>query len=188
MPRIKSQKSADPEYSFISAKVISHRAAVDASINYEVLDKKRLPGTSLDTKVYNFDTRLEIEGLCTSPEEEVGKACWFTVSASERHNKELSTTLGACHVIDDDGRKTYRTVKGQPTPIYNLPKSIGYLDRQRGTSKWTGWIWLPSKTVSDMLALLAGPQQLYIHVHKMREGRIHHMRGFTLQTYDPLEE
>ena len=74
MPRIKSKKSADPEYSFISAKVISHRAAVDASINYEVLDKKRLPGTALDTKVYNFDTRLEIEGLCTSPEEDVGMA------------------------------------------------------------------------------------------------------------------
>lgn len=189
MPKRKSKKSTAPQYSLLSVKITHHSAAVDASVNHEVLDKRRVHEADSDTKIYSFDTRIEIQGECTYPETESGKPCSFTIYSSERRKAELSATLKDCHVIDDKWQKVYRTVKGQQVPVYDIPKSIGYFERKRGTGGLTGWLWLPQQSVTDMLILLGRAQQpLFLSIPVLYEAKIPYMRSFTLQTNDPAEE
>ena len=50
--------------------------------------------------------------------------------------------------------RVYRIVKGQQVPVYDVPKGVGFLERRRGTKAWMGCLWVPPRTVGDMLKLL----------------------------------
>ena len=181
MPR---PKKIESEYSFIGIEITGYSANVDSSINYEVRDMRK-PDKDRDTKVYKFDTTLEIKGRCTYPEKGAGETYFFTVRGTPRYEGQFSETLKDCHVIDKSWREVYRTVKGRDIPVYDVPKSLGHLEKGRGTQAWTGWLWLPQQTVTDMLALLPHVRPLYLSIHKRREEKMHHMVGFSLQTTDP---
>ena len=72
------------------------------------------------------------------------------------------------------------------------PEMIDYqplyeLLTERGAEHWSGYIWVPVKTVSDMLALLPSVQPLYLEIHQLKEGRNCHIAGLTLRTTNPAE-
>lgn len=185
MIKRKSKKSNAPEHSSICVAINNYSAAVDASINYEVKDERRRDS---DTKVYNFDTRLEIEGRCTYPEDSVDEIYYFTIYSSSRREAEFTKKLKDCHVIDDIWQPVYRTVKGMQQPVYDIPKGlIGLLERRRGTGHWTGWLWLPPQTVTDMMVLLSHVRPIYLSIQRLRHEKNYYMAGFTVQTNDPAE-
>lgn len=176
MPRKKS-KAQKHEYSFLTINITGYKAAISAAINYEICDPRRCHG---DEKVYRFDTRLEIEGCCTYPEEREGGEYAITIHGSECCAGQFAATLKDCRVIGDDRLPMYTKVRGKDVPVYDVPKDIGMLDRQRGTRNWNGWLWVSPRTVSDMLALLPHIRPLYLGIHELREGRNHWIHGLTL--------
>ena len=181
----RKSKNVTPEYSLLAIKISSYTAAIDASVNYEVRDRHHYRD---DAKVYSFESRLEIEGVCTYPEERELGVYSITVYGTARHADQFALTLEDCHIRGDHGVPVYRKVRGKEVPVYDIPKSIGMLDRRRGTQSWHGWLWVPPRTVTDMLSLLPHVRPLYLGIHELREGRQHWIVGLTLQTADPATE
>tara|TARA_R110002096_G_scaffold61399_4_gene152604 strand:+ start:5253 stop:5549 length:297 start_codon:yes stop_codon:yes gene_type:complete len=97
-------------------------------------------------------------------------------------------TLADCHICDDKGSPKYRKVRGKEIPIYDIPKGIGRLERQRGTTNWLGNVWVSPQSVTDMLALLPNVKPLFLTIHEMRAERNHWIVGLTLQTKKPEDE
>jgi len=181
----KHKKHVSEEYSFLALKIRSFNVSINASINCDA----RVPRYYHDdTKVYDFKTCLDIEGISTYPEEREGEAYSITVYGAEPSSDNFNMTLVDCHVRDEDGLPRYRKVSGKQVPVYDVPKGIGLLERHRGAKCWGGWVWVSQPTVSDMLALLPHVQPLYIHIHELRIGRKRWIAGLTLQTTDPAEE
>jgi len=183
MPRRK--KTRAEEYTFLALKLSGFDAAINASINYEVRDPRHYQD---DAKVYTFGSQLDIEGVSTYPEERAGETYCLTVYGSEPCHDRFTLTLADCHVRDDHGVPMYRKVRGKEVPVYDVPKGIGHLERQRGTRTWVGWLWVLPQTVNDMLTLLPQVRPLYVDIHELRIGRQRWIVGLTLQTTDPAEE
>ena len=152
-------KAVKSEYSFLAIKITGYNAAISAAVNYEVKDPHQYYD---DAQVYAFDSRLEIEGICTYPDEHRDEEYSITVYGTDRKSKQFELTLADCQARDDKRLLVYRKVRGKQVPVYNIPKDVGMLEHRRATNStkkgWTGWLWVPPRTVTDMLTLLP-------HVH-----------------------
>jgi len=173
------------KYELLAVKLTEFKASVDATINYEVRDKRHYQS---DANVYSFSSSVELEGVCNYPEEREGEKYLLTIYGGEMRAGQFDVTLSDCQVRDDDGMLKYRKVRGNEIPIYEVPKGIGPLERVRGTKDWTGWCWVSPRTLSDMLALLPNVRPLYISIHEHKLGRHRFINALTLQTTDPAEE
>jgi len=97
---IKRKKAIKEEHSFLTIEVSGYKARVDASINYEVRDKRHYYE---DAKVYKFGSYLEIEGTCTYPEERAEAAYRFIIYGNEARDDDFESKLIDYHVKDDKG-------------------------------------------------------------------------------------
>jgi len=181
----KQKKFPKPEYTYLTIELIDYRARVDASINYEVRDPHHFRD---EAKIYEFSNFFEIEGISTYPEERKGEKFQITIHGSDTRHRDLDLTLKDCHVRDERGTRIYRKVRGKGVPVYDIPKGIGHVQRQRETKVWIGWVWVPQRTVSDMLVLLSNVRPLYLALHELRVGRTRWIVDLTLQTSNPEEE
>lgn len=179
------KKKSTPEYNLLTIMIDDFSAHVSASVNFEVNDPRHC---YKDTKVYRFESYLDIKGACTYPEDRAGDTYDMTVYGAKPIHGEFSMTLADCHVRDEKGFMKYRTVRGEKIPIYDVPKGIGHLDRRRGTQTWVGWTWAPSEIISNMLALLPHVRPLFLAIHEIRIGRQRWINSLTLQTTDPEED
>lgn len=68
---MKRRKKKEPDYTFIAIKVDDYSVRVDAGINSNLLGSPRLIDNEEKT-VHEFETKLEISGLCTDPEDRAG--------------------------------------------------------------------------------------------------------------------
>ena len=173
------------EYNFLSIKVSNYKAYVDAAINYEVRDKRHYHS---DAKVYRFSSHVEIDGICTWPEEREGDEYSMTIYGNEIHPGDFKLSLSDCHVKDENWSLKYKRVRGKDVPIYDVPKGLGTLDKVRGVAAWAGNIWVPETTITNMLSLLPVVNPLYIFIHENKIERHRWIVGLTLQTTDPAEE
>ena len=180
-----TKKTSAEEYTFLALKLNRFDAVINASINYEVRDSRHRRD---DAKVYDFESHLYIEGVCTYPAKRAGATYCLTVYGSEPRYDKFTSILADCHVRNDHGLPKYRKVRGKEVPIYDVPKGIGHLERQRGVQTWVGWIWVPPQTVNDMLTLLPHVRPLYIDIHELSINRNRWLVGLTLQTTAPAAE
>ena len=90
---------------------------------------------------------------------------FITVYGRQRDEHELDTRLSDYHVRDEHGIPKYRKSRGKEIAVYDLPKGMGLLQTVRGEPRWSGWLWVPEETVSQMLTLLTGRSPLYLAIH-----------------------
>ena len=184
MPKQK-QKKTTTDYSFLAIKITGYHAAIDSSINYEVRDRHHHYPAA---KVYSFGSRLELEGVCHYPAERDENNYAITVYGAEREADQFAMTLADCQVYSEDRLPVYRKSRGKEVPVYDVPKGVGLLERERGTPNWHGWLWVPPQTVTDMLTLIPQVKPLYLAIQQLREGRKYWIVSLTLQTNDPAVE
>lgn len=176
-------KKQQPAYSFLSVEIIHYEARVDASINYEVRDKRH---HHHNPNIYSFGSHLEIEGRCLYPEEQKDETARISIIGSERKADEFTLKLEDCHVRDESGHKIYKKVRGKEIAEYDIPKGVGYLQKDRGSKSWSGASWVPPQTVSGMLTILPHIKPLYLEIHLYHEGKNYWVAGLTLQTENSL--
>ena len=70
------RKKAVEEYSLVSIRLQNYKARVGASINHRARDKRYQHD---ELRVYQFDSYLEIDGVCTYPENREGDKYQITV-------------------------------------------------------------------------------------------------------------
>lgn len=183
---MKKRKRQQPEFSIICLEITSYHAAVDSGVNGEVHDKRV---ADRSTKVFRFDTRIEIEARCTYPEENVGMTYRLSIYSGSRGEEKLAAKMGDYQVIDDKWQPVYKKTSKGLTPVYDLPKGIGHLERGHGKYAWIGWAALPHQTVTDMLTLLPHVRPLYISFYQFPAGKkFYDINHLSLQTNDPAEE
>jgi len=184
MPTNKKGKKEE-EYNLLIAKVNGFSANVGASVNYETYNKRTAHNK---TRVFNFNCDLEILGTLSEPEERAGSSVSIEISSRELHGTGHNSLLDDYPVLDQDFQPQHKVRNGVSSPIYNPPKSIGYIERQRGTHIWKSWVWIAPNTVSDMLTLLTSTQQLYLTIDEVKDGKYRRVRSITLQTTNPSDE
>lgn len=125
----KRKKFPDVTYEFLSIPLSRYRANVDASINYEARDKRH---HWADPKIYSFGTLIELEGVCDYPEERAGDKYVISVHGWEAEEGQFEARLSDRHVLDEDGSRKYRKVRGEEVPVYDVPEGIGLIEKIRG--------------------------------------------------------
>lgn len=183
MPR--KVKTSTEQYEFLSLNITDFKIIVDGAINHEV---RVLNQQYDDAKIYKYGTHIDIEGVCTYPDERTEEFYFITIYGHETKDGMFESKLSEYHAHDEDCMPQYRKSKGRQVPLYKPPKGVGILERQRGTKKWMGSCWLPPQTVSDITSLLIQIKPLYASIHELKEGRSRWIVGLSVQTSDPAEE
>ena len=112
----------------------------------------------------------------------------LTIYGSDSRHSDFELTLADCQVSDGNGMLKYCKVRGKEVPVYDVPKGIGYIERQRGTRIWMGCVWVKQQTVTDMLTLLPNVRPLFIAIHERHISRNRWIVGLTLLTKNPEDD
>jgi hypothetical protein len=93
------------EYSLLSIRIQKHKARVGASINHRAKDKRYRHD---ELRVYEFDSSLEIAGICNYPEERSAEGFSITVYGNQPDEGDFDARLKEFHVKDKNGDPKYR--------------------------------------------------------------------------------
>jgi hypothetical protein len=156
------------EYSLISITIRNYKARVGASINHEAREKRNQHD---ELRVYEFDSYLEIAGVCTYPEERSGEQYVLTGYGKGPDEKGFDARLKEFRVKDSNGDFKYRKSGGYQLPVYEAPKGIGFLQKERGENSWNGCAWVPNQTVFLMLDLLERRGPVFAALHERKVAR-----------------
>ncbi len=126
----KKAKPPQPEHIHVSVRVHKHSPAVGASLNHEIDDLRR---RHHDTPTYEFSSSMELVGEVIDPEERAGEEYLLSVYGGPHRPGRFDRVLGDFRVDDEDGSPQYKKKRGEEVPIYDPPKTVGYLQRMRGT-------------------------------------------------------
>jgi len=181
----RKKKRAVEQYTYLSVRVDEYSAHVSASLNHEACDPRQYNDK---VRIYQFGSTLEIQGICTYPDDRMNEKYRITVHGQQSGEGNLDARLADYHIRDEDGLPKYRKLRGQSVPVYDIPNGLGLLQKERGTRDWNGWIWVPEQTVAQMLTLIATIRPLYVRIDERKIERTHWIRGLTLQTTDPADE
>lgn len=183
---MKRRKKKEPDYTFIAIKVDDYSVRVDAGINSSLLGSSRLIDNE-EESVHDFETKLEITGLCNDPVDRAGHrfeiSMYGTAGIDQRTPK-----IKDLRERNKDGDYRYRTYRGREYPVYAPPPPVAYIDKIRDENRWVTWLWVAPRMVTDSLIVLSGDKQVYVSLHEIRENRQRRVQSFTIQTTDPAEE
>ncbi|WP_369157007.1 hypothetical protein [Candidatus Thiodiazotropha sp. LNASS1] len=183
---MKRRKKMEPDYAFIAIKVDNYSVRADAGINSSLLGSPRLIDNE-EEPVHEFETKLEITGLCTDPEDRAGHR--FEISMYGAPDIDQRTPrIKDLRERNNEGDYRYRTYRGREYLVYASPPPVAYIDKVRGENRWITWLWVSPRMVSDSLIILSGSKPVYISLHEIKEGRKRCIQNLTLQTTDPAEE
>ena len=138
--------------------------------------------------LYEFETHVEIEAICTYPDERAGDAYELTMYSEDDPESEIYWKLGDVQVVDEHRVPQYRKYRGKQIPVYAPPRGMGTLDKVRGERRWRAAIWVRPRFTNDVLVLLGHGKQLYLSIHERKLERQRWVQGITVQTTDPAEE
>lgn len=126
--------------------------------------------------------------MATYPESRAGDTYALTIYTDDAPSGRIHATLNAMHERDEDFSPKYRTYRGKQVPVFRKPPGFGLLDKVRGEPRWTAWLQVVPRYMSDLLVLLGQDRQLYVMLHERKEKRVRWVQGMSLQTTDPAEE
>ncbi len=178
-------KRSTESHDLISVGVRNYKARISAGVNAFASDRRFQHD---DFPVYSFTSHLEISGFCGYSENRVGHEFVITIYGDRGEARDLSDTLQKYHQKNSKGELQYKKYKDGHWPVYDPPKGIGLLDKERGKNRWHGHVWVLNETVTQMLAMLNSNQPLFMFVHEHKIERARWIRNVSLQTTDPAHE
>ena len=183
-----SRKKPEEEYTDFGIRVERYEAEADASINLDAYYPQHAINLDDRDPLYRFITRLTITGKGIYPEDRAGDIYELTVYGDDAPSRYLNATLEDAHARDEHGTRQYRTYRGAQVPVYKLPHGLGLLQKERGEARWTAWVNVLPRMVSDMLTLLGSGKTLYIALQERKQDRMRFVRSFSVQTTEPANE
>jgi hypothetical protein len=143
---------------------------------------------SSGTPVYEFNNRLMIAGVSTYPRERAGDHYELTIYGTDARSHRLNATLKDIQARDKRGSPEYRPYRGKPIPVYLPPTGFGLIDKIRGERRWTAWLFVKPRFVTDMLVLLGHRHSFFLSLEERKVERSRWVQALSLQTTDPAEE
>ncbi|WP_019531297.1 hypothetical protein [Dasania marina] len=157
---------------------------VGGGINCQIYDNRYAEDS---TRVFEFDQRIEIEGVCLWPNDREGSTYIITLYGDDR-NTDFNVQLKDFRELDKHGAPKSRKRGDKYTPVYNPPDSIGYIDKVRGENFWFTAVWVPLTVSGSIQQLLTSVSEVYIDIHECKLGRRRFVRSIHFSTNDPNEE
>ena len=187
---VRKRKDVSPKaiHSRIGIKVDGYQARVEADINIDAKDPKYAIDLDDRDPVYKYITRLEIVGTATFPDDRTGQRFEISVYGDESPSRHVFATLKNLHELGEYGQPLYRIYRGQNLPVFRKPPGLGLLDKVRGEPRWTAWLNVAARLVSDMLVLLGTKRDLYLAIEERKIGRTRWVDGISLQSTDPADD
>ena len=156
-----------------------------SSVNHEIRDKRY---RWKNPKVYESYTKVEIQGFFTGPEDRIGLHYELSIYGHDPDPGDSAKRLSDYQVRDDNGALRFHKVRGTELPVYDIPDGIGWHERRRGTQIWIGAVWVPPRTITDMLTLLPNVCPVFLSIHEHKVNRKRSIVSVSLQNSDPLNE
>ena len=189
MPRnTKRQKGHEDAYTHLAIRVEHCEASVEAAVNYNVYMPESAWNSDDDDPLYRFTTRLTVAGISTYPEERAGDTYEVTIYGDNLGSGDIRATLKDVQERDEHGSPKYRQYRGRQIPIYKPPPGMGLIDKIRGEQRWTAWLRVSPRFMSDALALLSNGRALFLAIHERKTNRTRWVQSASLQTTDPADE
>ena len=188
MPRKSREKKREEVHTLLGIRVDSYEARLDASVNYNVHAPQYAFRLDDDDPLFPCATHLTIVGTSIYPDERANARYEVTIYDDDAPSRGVYAKLKDAQVRGEYGEMKYREYRGRLIPIYKPPSGLGVLDKVRGEQRWTAWVNLAPRLVSDMLILLGHERQLYLGIHERKAGRSRWIHSLSLQTTDPAEE
>lgn len=142
--------------------------------------------SDLDSRVMEASSQLEVRGKCFYPEERKGEKFVFTLFATP-NPPGFTDTVADIQQRDAHGAPRYRTYRGYPVPVFDCPKGVAMLRRERRADAWNAWMQVPEGYISDCLSALSTRAVRYIHIHEHIVERERWINSFSIQSNDPAE-
>ncbi|RLW53893.1 MAG: hypothetical protein B6D76_09375 [gamma proteobacterium symbiont of Stewartia floridana] len=179
-------KKKQPAFAFISVKVSDYSVRSNAGINHQLIGSPRFVGDESEP-VHQFETKLEITGICIEPVDRAGHRFQITIFG-EPDVIDRMPRISDLHKKDDDGEHLYREYRGKGYPIYAQPPPVAYLEKIRGEDRWVASLWVTPQMVTDALIILSGQKQVYLSLHEIKSNRQRRIQNLSVQTVNPAYE
>lgn len=187
-PSEKHRKKPQEQYTRFAVRVERYEASVGASVNRNAYAPQYGWDLDDDDPVYEFSNHLMIAGVSTFPPERAGDQYELTIYGTDARSHRLNATLKDIQARDKHGSPQYRSYRGKQIPVYLPPTGFGLIDKVRGERRWTAWLFVRRRFVTDMLVLLGHKRELFVSLEERKIERARWVQALSLQTVDPAEE
>lgn len=181
------RKNNAPQHTHLAIRIDGHDVRICSGININLYGSMRY-WIDENEPVYTFETLLTLHGTCTYPGDRAGAPYEITLIGDQSMPHHLSLKIKDLHERDKNNVPRYRTYRGGTFPVYAEPSGLTVLDKIRGESRWTLWMFVTPQMIADSLLLLSFKNPVFIAVHEKKVGRQRHVQNLTLQTTDPAED
>lgn len=187
-PKAKHSRKPHAADTRLAILVERYDAHIDATINHNVYVPQSAWGTDEEDPVYRYTSKLEITGIATYPPQRADDIYELTIYGDDAPSRHHNLTLRDVQARDNYGSPIQRLYRGRQIPVYNAPKGLGHIEKVRGELRWTGWLFVPTRFVNDMLVLLNHARNLFVALYERKEDRARRIMSISLQTKNPEEE
>lgn len=183
MPR-KARRQHQDTFDFLYLWLTGYDVQVELGINHRL--RMNPLWSDLNTRVMEARSELEVRGKCFYPEERKGEKFVFTLIATPCP-PGFADTVEDIQQRDAHGAPRYRTYRGYPVPVFECPKGVARLRRERRADAWSAWMQVPEGYISDCLSALSTRAARYIYIHEHIVEKERWINSFSIQSSDPDE-
>jgi hypothetical protein len=178
----------DVMHTHLVLRVVRYEGGVNASVNPYAYEPQYAWDLDDSDPVYEFTAQLTITAISTAPDDRAGNTYELTIYGDDSPRRRHHSILRDVQARDQYGSPQYRQYRGKQVPVFNPPRGLAVLNKIRGEPRWTAWLFVPVRSVSDMLQLFNHGRTLFLAVHERQENRARWVQSVTLQTIDPMTE
>ena len=182
----KAKKKAKPEtLTRLSVRVQAYDASSEVRVNYYVRYPEHAFRDHSDDLIVEDGAFLTVRGVGIDPPERAGEEYEFTIRGTDAPSAGLAAKLKDAQVRGEYGAPQYRKYRGGEIPVYDPPPGLGLLQKVRGEPRWTGWVTVAPRLVTDWLILLGSGRDLYLDVLERKKDRSRWIDSIELRTQSP---
>jgi len=183
MPR-KARRQRQDTFDFLYLWLTGYDVQAELGVNHRL--RMNPLWSNLDTRVMEARSELEVRGKCFYPEERKEEKFVLTLMGDPGPG-DFSHTVADIQQHDAHGAPRYRTYRGCPVPVFECPKGVAILRRERHVDTWNACMHVPENYISDCLVVLSTKAARYIYIHEHIVEKERWINSFSIQSNDPTE-
>lgn len=180
----KTRRQGQDTFDFLYLWLTGYDIQVGLGVNHRL--RMNPLWSDLEIHVLEASSDLEVRGKCFYPEERKGEKFVITLRGSPSP-VEFARTVADIQQRDADGMPRYRTYRGYQVPIFECPKGVARLRRERRADTWKAWMYVPESYIDNCLAILRTKAARYIYIHEHIIEKERWINSFSVQSNDPTE-
>lgn len=169
----------------VGIQIDSYDVAIETSVNSDAFHPQYSWNLDEDAPLYPIRARLYLRGASVYPDERVGDRYEITICGKDSQSRSLNMKLSDIQARDKFGARRYQSYRGRDIPIFEPPKGLCTVEKQRGEGIWRLWIFERCAFVAQALAVLRHHSSCFVALDAHKVERHWWIRSFSVQTLHP---